>query len=238
MLEINAIDTYRGPAQILQRVSLTVRDRECVCLVGRNGAGKTTTIDSVIGLLPIRSGKISFGGEVISRLPPHLRARRGIGYAPEDAAIFPDLTVAENIEICRWLAESSGRVKGTSDTETKDRIFAVFPEVKEFMQRSGLHLSGGQKKMVAIARVLALSPAILLLDEPFEGLAPFVVTRFIEAVKKIKSLGISTLIAASNLTNAIRVADRLYAIDRGEIIYEGEPQRAFENEELMKTIRG
>jgi len=238
MLEINAIDTYRGPAQILQRVSLTVRDRECVCLVGRNGAGKTTTIDSVIGLLPIRAGKVSFGGEVISRLPPHQRARRGIGYAPEDAAIFPDLTVAENIEICRWLAESSGRVKGTSDAETKDRSFAVFPEVKDFMQRSGLHLSGGQKKMVAIARAMALSPAILLLDEPFEGLAPFVVTRFIEAVKKIKSLGISTLIAASNLANAARVADRLYAIDRGEIIYEGEPQRAFENEELMKTIRG
>ena len=238
MLEINAIDTYRGPAQILQRVSLAVRDRECVCLVGRNGAGKTTTIDSVMGLLPIRSGKINFQGETISRLPAYQRARRGIGYAPEDAGIFPDLTVAENIEICRFLAESSGRVKGTSDAETKERIFAVFPEVKDFMQRSGLHLSGGQKKMVTIARAMALAPTILLLDEPFEGLAPFVVKRFIEAVKKIKSLGISTLIAASNLANATRVADRLYAIDRGEIIYEGEPQRAFENEELMKTIRG
>jgi len=238
MLEISAIDTYRGPAQILQRISLVVRDRECVCLVGRNGAGKTTTIDSVIGLLPIRSGKISFQGETISRLPAYQRARRGIGYAPEDAGIFPDLTVAENIEICRFLAESSGRGKGTSDAETKERIFTVFPEVKDFMQRAGLHLSGGQKKMVTIARAMALAPTVLLLDEPFEGLAPFVVTRFIEAVKKIKSLGISTLIAASNLSNATRVADRMYAIDRGEIIYEGEPQRAFENEELMKTIRG
>jgi branched-chain amino acid transport system ATP-binding protein len=238
MLEVQAIDTYRGPAQILQRVSLTVGDQECVCLVGRNGAGKTTTIDSVIGLLPIRSGKISFQGEVISRLPSYQRARRGIGYAPEDAGVFPDLTVAENIEICRWLAHSSGRTNGTSEAETKARIFTVFPEVQDFMQRSGLHLSGGQKKMVAIARAMALSPKILLLDEPFEGLAPFVVTRFIEAVKKIKSMGISVLIAASNLANATRIADRLYAIDRGEIIYEGEPQRAFENEELMKTIRG
>src|SRR5216683_4158547 len=109
MLEVEAIDTYRGAAQILQRVSLKVGDHECVCLVGRNGAGKTTTIDSVIGLLPIRSGKISFQGEVISRLPSYQRARRGIGYAPEDAGVFPDLTVAENIEICRWLAHSSGR---------------------------------------------------------------------------------------------------------------------------------
>src|SRR5207302_181146 len=144
----------------------------------------------------------------------------GIGYAPEDAGIFPDLSVAENFHICEWLARpvhrSEGR-PGSSDVE--DRVFAVFPEVKAFMQRRGLHLSGGQKKMVAIARAMALSPSILLLDEPFEGLAPLVVTRFIDAVKKIKAMGISLLIAASKLMTAIRIADRLYAIDRGEIIF-------------------
>jgi branched-chain amino acid transport system ATP-binding protein len=238
MLEIEAINTFRGPAQILQGLSLAVGEKESVCLVGRNGAGKTTTIDSIIGLLPVRSGKITFRGQVISRLPPHLRARHGIGYAPEDAGLFPDLTVAENIEICRWLAEDSGRAKQAGEASPDERIFAVFPEVKAFMQRRALDLSGGQKKMVTIARAMALMPAILLLDEPFEGLAPVVVTRFIDAVKKIKEMGISVLIAESNLTNARRVADRLYAIDRGEIIYEGDPARVFENEDVMKTIRG
>src|SRR6266851_2483409 len=231
MLEIEAIDTWRGPAQILRRVSLSVGSRESVCLVGRNGAGKTTTIDSIIGLLPVRSGEI--GG-----LPPHQRARLGIGYAPEDAGLFTDLTVAENFQVCRWMAEASGRQDQVSEAETDRRIYAVFPEVQQFTQRRGLFLSGGQKKMVAIARAMALSPAVLLLDEPFEGLAPVVVTRFIEAVKKIKEMGISVLIAESNLANAVRVADRLYAIDRGEIIYQGDPRQVFENEDVMKTIRG
>jgi branched-chain amino acid transport system ATP-binding protein len=208
-----------------------------VCLVGRNGAGKTTTIDSIIGLLPVRSGKITFRGQVISGIAPHLRARHGIGYAPEDAGLFPDLTVAENIEICRWLAQDSGRAE-QAGVDPDQRIFAVFPEVKTFMGRRALDLSGGQKKMVAIARAMALLPSILLLDEPFEGLAPVVVTRFIEAVKKIKDMGISVLIAESNLTNARRVCDRLYAIDRGEIIYDGDPGRVFENEDVMKMIRG
>jgi branched-chain amino acid transport system ATP-binding protein len=119
-----------------------------------------------------------------------------------------------------------------------ERILAVFPEVKEFTGRRGLNLSGGQKKMVAIARAMTLSPSILLLDEPFEGLAPVVVNRFIDAVKKIKGMGISLLIAESNLNTATRIADRLYAIDRGEIIFQGDPKNALGNEEVMKTIRG
>src|SRR5438067_1764683 len=109
MLELQKIDTYRGRAQILRQVSLSVGEKEAVCLVGRNGAGKTTTIDSIIGLLPLRAGTITFQGKDISRLPPHRRARMGIGYAPEDAGLFPDLTVSENFQICRWLAETSGR---------------------------------------------------------------------------------------------------------------------------------
>src|SRR5207245_2693461 len=119
-----------------------------------------------------------------------------------------------------------------------ERTCSIFPEVREFLTRRGLHLSGGQKKMVAISRAMALSPSVLLLDEPFEGLAPVVVTRFIEAVKAIKALGISVLIAESNLVNATRVADRLYAIDRGEIIFRGQPNEVFQNEDVMKTIRG
>ena len=119
-----------------------------------------------------------------------------------------------------------------------DRVFDVFPEVRSFLTRRGLHLSGGQKKMVAITRAMSLAPSVLLLDEPFEGLAPVVVTRFIEAVRTIKAMGISILIAESNLVNATRVCDRLYAIDRGEIIFEGNPRDVFSNEDVMRTIRG
>ena len=236
MLEVERINTFRGPAQVLRGLSLTVRDGESVCLVGRNGAGKTTTIDSIMGLLPIRSGTLTFNGVDITRLPTHERALCGIGYSPEDAGIFPDLTVAENFQISQSLAR--GKRAPVAAGGIDERVLALFPEVKDFTQRRGLFLSGGQKKMVAIGRAMTLSPSILLLDEPFEGLAPVIVTRFIEAVTKIKAMGISLLIAESNLMSASRVADRLYAIDRGEIIFEGDPRRAFDDEEVMRTIRG
>ncbi len=238
MLELDRVNTYRGPAHVLRNVSLAVRGTEAVCLVGRNGAGKTTTIDSIMGLLLPRSGRITFNGRDITRLPPHERARAGIGYAPEDAGIFPDLTVAENFQISQSLGAAREGRTVASGAELDPRILAVFPEVKDFTQRRGLNLSGGQKKIVAIARAMALAPTVLLLDEPFEGLAPVVVSRFIDAVKRIKEMGISLLIAESNLVNASRVADRLYAIDRGEIIFEGSPKAAFENTEVMKTLRG
>lgn len=239
MLELERLNVFRGPAQVLRNLSLTVADREAVCLVGRNGAGKTTTIDGIMGLLPVRSGRVALGGRDITKLPTHQRALAGIGYSPEDAGIFPDLTVAENFRISQSLARSAGKggavVAGNGIDE---RVLNLFPEIGDFTGRRGLFLSGGQKKMVAIGRAMTLSPSILLLDEPFEGLAPVVVSRFIDAVKQIKAMGISLLIAESNLMTASRVADRLYAIDRGEIIFEGEPKRAFENPGVMKTIRG
>ena len=235
MLDVERINTYRGPAHVLRNLSLTVGDRESVCLVGRNGAGKTTTIDSIMGLLPLRDGRVHFRGRDVTRTPAHERAALGIGYAPEDCGIFPDLSVAENFEITEWLQARTKRGAAAAD---RARIFSVFPEVQTFLTRRGLHLSGGQKKMVAITRAMTLSPSILLLDEPFEGLAPVVVTRFIEAVRAIKAMGISVLIAESNLANAARVCDRLYAIDRGEIIFEGRPEDVFRNEEVIQTIRG
>jgi branched-chain amino acid transport system ATP-binding protein len=232
ILELERIDTFRGAAHVLRGVSLRVGAAEAVCLVGRNGAGKTTTLESAIGLLAVRAGRVAFRGRDVTRRPAHERARLGIGYAPEDAGIFPDLSVEANPPIGRWLAPDGG---GRS---AEERARALFPELDALATRRGLNLSGGQKKMVAIARAMALSPAVLLLDEPFEGLAPVVVTRFIDAARKINAMGISLLIAESNVTNAARVADRLYAIDRGEIIFEGEPRRVMDDAEVMKTLRG
>ncbi len=207
MLELERIETYRGPAQILRSISLTVGAGEAVCLVGRNGAGKTTTIDTIMGLLPSRSGVVRFKGQEVTRWPAHERARMGIGYAPEDCGIFPDLTVEENFQITAWLG------KETPTAAPDGTIFAIFPEIKEFLTRRGLHLSGGQKKMLAI-------------------------TRFIEAVRAIKALGVSVLIAESHVQNAGRIADRLYAIDRGEIIFAGRPAQLTGNAEVMKTLHG
>jgi branched-chain amino acid transport system ATP-binding protein len=238
LLELEGLQTYRGAAHVLRGVSLTVRARETVCLVGRNGAGKTTTIESVMGLLPVRAGHVRLEGRELGRLATHQRARLGLGYAPEDAGIFPDLTVAENFEISEWLARDAGRLGTGGAGSLEERVFGLFPEVRDFMQRRGLNLSGGQKKMVAIARALTLVPAVLLLDEPFEGLAPVVVNRFIDAVHRIKAMGVSLLIAESNLATATRIADRLYAIDRGEIIFHGDPQVALADPEVMKTLRG
>ena len=238
MLEIQGINTFRGPAHVLNGVSLTVGAQEVVCLVGRNGAGKTTTIESINGLLPVRSGTLRFRGEDITRLPAHKRAQRGIGYAPEGASIFPDLTVSENLMISRWLSEKAVKSRGDGGEVGEDRVFSVFPEVRGLLSRRGLNLSGGQKKMVAIARAMALSPFLLLLDEAFEGLAPAVIGRFRDAVIMIKQMGISILIAESNLVNAAAIADRLYAIDRGEIIFHGSPQDALGNEDVMRTLRG
>ena len=238
MLEVTAIDTYRGPAHILHGVSLRVGSNEVVCLVGRNGAGKTTTIESIMGFLPLRAGQITFGGERLDRLPPHERAKRGIGYSPENAGVFPELSVGENLMISRWLGDEVAKRRGGPRTDPEEQAFAVFPEVRDLLARQGLHLSGGQRKMVAVARAMMLSPSLLLLDEAFEGLAPVIVNRFTEAVMKIKALGVSILMAESHLTAATRIGDRLYAIDRGEIIFEGPPKAALADERVMKALRG
>ena len=240
MLEVNAIDTYRGAAHILNGVSLRVDKQEVVCLVGRNGAGKTTTIDSIMGFLPVRTGKITFQDEDVTSLPPHERARRGIGYSPEDCGVFPELSVAENLMISKWLGDEVVKRRDGSDTrpDPEAQAFGVFPEVQSLLARQGLHLSGGQRKMVAISRAMMISPTLLLLDEAFEGLAPVIVNRFTDAVMKIKAMGISILMAESHLAAASRIGDRLYAIDRGEIIFHGSPKDALADDKVIKALRG
>jgi len=239
VLDVKAIDTFRGPAHILHGVSLTVDKQEVVCLVGRNGAGKTTTIESIMGFLPVNAGQIEFNGENLSTLPPHERAKRGIGYSPEDCGVFPELSVGENLMISRWLGDEVARRRGEgARADPEAQAFGVFPEVKDLLQRQGLHLSGGQRKMVAIARAMMLTPTLLLLDEAFEGLAPVIVNRFTDAVMKIKAMGVSILMAESHLGAATRIGDRLYAIDRGEIIFHGLPKEALANEKVVKALRG
>jgi branched-chain amino acid transport system ATP-binding protein len=239
VLEVKAIHTYRGSAHVLNRVSLRVDKQEVVCLVGRNGAGKTTTIESIMGFLPLHAGQVLFDNEDLTRLAPHERAKRGIGYSPEDCGIFPELSVDDNLMISRWLGdEVSLRRDGVKRPDPQAQAFGVFPEVQELLRRQGMHLSGGQRKMVAIARAMMLSPSLLLLDEAFEGLAPVVVNRFTEAVMKIKAMGVSILMAESHLAAASRIGDRLYLIDRGEVIFHGSPKDARTDERVMKALRG
>src|SRR5262245_22497996 len=191
-----------------------------------------------MGFLPLRAGQITYNGEELTKLPPHARARRGIGYSPEDCGVFPELSVDENLMISRWMGEEVARKQGASSTDPEQHAFAVFPEVKNLLGRQGMHLSGGQRKMVAVARAMMLAPKLLLLDEAFEGLAPVVVNRFTEAVMKIKALGVSILMAESHLAAAVRIGDRLYAIDRGEIIFHGAPRDALADEKVVRALRG
>ena len=234
MLEIKNVHTRRGVVDVLHNVTLEVYEQEVVCLVGRNGAGKTTVAETIMGHLSMRSGQIVFRGEDISLLPPHQRVRRGIGYAPDYCGIFPNLTVAENMMISELVNKNSRQGK----LDRKCQIVSIFPEIQEFLKRPGVNLSGGQKKMLAIARAMTLFPSLLVLDEALEGLAPIVVSRFIDAVFKIKEMGITLLLAESNLRVASRIADRMYAIDRGEIIFHGTPDQFLNNKELVKTIYG
>lgn len=232
MLKVVNIDSYIDSTRILRNVSLSVDKGETVVLIGRNGAGKTSTIKSIMGMMNVKSGKIFFNGEDITNKPPYYIAKKGIGYCPEDRRIFPDLTTSENIQIGMQMLSEDERKKTIED------ILTIFPELKKLMNRKGSQLSGGEQKMLSIARALAMKPSLLLLDEPLEGLAPVVVKRLSEAMQRIKELGVSMLIAESNISKAISIADKAYVIERGEIIYEGPPFKIYEDERVMKVLAG
>jgi branched-chain amino acid transport system ATP-binding protein len=234
VLELDRINTYRGPAQILREVSLRVGDGESICLVGRNGAGKTTTIDSIMGLLPVRSGRVTFRDRDITRLPAHERALLGIGYAPEDCGIFPDLSVEENFQITAWIVPPRASARRGGD----ERVFSVFPEVKGFMTRRGLHLSGGQKKMVAITRAMSLAPSILLLDEPFEGLAPIIVRDLLATCRALAEAGQTILVVEQNISAAMSLADRVYIINNGHIVEEMTAQAVHDQPAVLHRYLG
>ncbi len=229
LLKIENLDVFIGSTQILRNISLGVNEGEIVCLLGRNGAGKSSIIKSTIGLYPSRSGKITFKEKDITPLSPRKKVLSGIGYSPEDTRIFTELTVEENINLSTW-------VRGKGEIFSYEKIFAIFPKIKDFLDRKGLNLSGGEKKMVSIARALALNPSLLLLDEAFEGLAPLVVNHFMEALRQIRKLGVTILLGESNARIVSQVTERTYIVERGEIIFEGHPREILENERLLKLV--
>jgi branched-chain amino acid transport system ATP-binding protein len=227
MLEVEGIHTFYGLSHILFDVSLRVEPREVVCLLGRNGAGKTTTMRSVIGITPPKQGVIRFKGEEITGKEPYLLARKGISYIPDDRRIFADLTVGENLEIAEKKAKSG-------EEWNKERVYGLFPALKTIESRRGGCLSGGEQKMLAIARALMGNPELMLLDEPFEGLAPVLVRAIEEQIRKLRDVGLTVLLAEQNVRSALRLSDRAYIIDNGQIRYQGSIEELRENEEVRK----
>jgi len=227
MLEVEEIHTFYGLSHILFGVSLKVDPGQVVCLLGRNGAGKSTTLKSIIGLTPPKRGSIRFKEEEIAGKQPYMLVRKGIGYVPDERRIFADLTVADNLEI------AERRVKGIEGWD-KDRVFGLFPVLKNIASRSGGCLSGGEQKMLAIARALMGNPELLLLDEPTEGLAPLMVRAIEEQVSALKEAGLTVLLAEQNVKTTLKLSDHGYIIDDGTIRYHGTVEELKENEEVRK----
>jgi branched-chain amino acid transport system ATP-binding protein len=214
ILRVEDIYTYYGLSQVLFGVSLRVARGECVCLLGRNGVGKTTTMRSIIGLTPPRRGRVMWKGHDVAGRPPYQVARAGIGFIPEDRRIFADLTVWENLDV----ASRGGRNGGGW---TVERVFDLFPKLRELMNRQGGFLSGGEQQMLTIARTLMGNPELLLLDEPSEGLAPLVVEHLKEQIARLKQEGLTILLAEQNIGFSLDLADRVYVLEKGHIRFDG-----------------
>jgi branched-chain amino acid transport system ATP-binding protein len=217
LLEIRGLETAYGDSQVLFGISLEVQRGEVVALLGRNGAGKTTTLSSVMGLVSARAGSIRFDGAEIRGRQPFEACRAGLGFVPENCRLFPGLTVAENFAAARRPARAGPRRWDRAE------VLQLFPDVEKFLGRPAGTLSGGEQRMVAIARTLLGNPTVLLLDEPSEGLAPLVVAAILERLKRLKAAGTTVLISEQNLRFATELADRVSVIERGEIRYEGTP---------------
>ena len=228
MLEVSDLEVYYGLSHILFGVTLRAARGEVVALPGRNGAGKSTTLKAIMGLVPPSAGRVLFRGEDLARKPPHLICRKGIGFVPEDRRIFPDLSVRENLEVGR-------RRGGNGDPMgSLERVFGLFPTLRDLAGRPGDSLSGGEQQMLAIARTLVGDPALLLLDEPSEGLAPRVVQDLAGHIQQLKREGMTILLSEQNLHFAARVSDRVYILEKGRIQYEGTVQQLRADAEVRR----
>ncbi|MBP7528216.1 MAG: ABC transporter ATP-binding protein [Syntrophorhabdaceae bacterium] len=224
MLDVNGIDTYYGLSHILFDVTLKVNAGEVVGLLGRNGAGKSTTMKSIMGIVPPRKGTITLKGKEITGEKPFMLFRQGIGYVPDDRRVFADLCVDDNLDI----------VYQRSKDWNKERVYGLFPALKEIKTRRAGHLSGGEQQMLTIARALMGSPELLLLDEPTEGLAPLIVRDLEQQILRLKDVGISILLSEQNVRSALKMITRAYVIDNGRIRFEGTVQELEANEEVKR----
>jgi branched-chain amino acid transport system ATP-binding protein len=231
MLQVIDIHTYYGESHVLHGVSLEVPDSSVVALMGRNGMGKTTTIHSIIGLVPPRRGKIQFLSNDIAGLPPYAIAKMGIGLVPQGRRIFPSLTVKENILI-------GTRNRGSGQTWNLDRIYEAFPILKDRASHRGNHLSGGEQQMLSIARALMTNPKLLLMDEPTEGLAPLLVHEIGQIIKQLKASGLSILLVEQNLTLTLGLADYVYIMSNGAIVYHSTPEELKNNDAVKAQLLG
>jgi branched-chain amino acid transport system ATP-binding protein len=228
ILEIQRIDAYYGIGHILQGLSLNVAEGEVVALLGRNGAGKTTTLRCITGLTPPRKGEIRYKGRDIVRVEPHRISQMGIALVPETRGIFSYLTARENLAIAR-------RPNSRWQMET---VLERFPKLRERLDNKGRLLSGGEQQMLAIARALLTGPDLLLLDEPSQGLAPLIVNAVMGTIEKLKSEGVSMLLVEQNAEMALQLADRVYVIDHGTVVFEGTPERLRSDRQVMTTYLG
>lgn len=232
MLELQDVHTYYGESHILNGVSLRVAEGEAVGLLGRNGAGKTTTIRTIIGFTPPRRGQIHFKGSQVAGWPPHKIARLGIGLVPQGRGIFRSLTVRENLTMAARSGEQSGA------GWTLERALQHFPRLKERQANYGDQLSGGEQQMLAIARALMTNPSLMLLDEPSEGLAPIIVREIGEVVMDLKASGVPLVLVEQNLSLALHIVDRVYVMNKGQIVFEGTPRALVADEQLHRQYLG
>jgi len=214
-LALRSVDAWYGAAQVVHGATLAVGAGEVVALIGRNGAGKTSLLRTVMGLMPRSAGAVELDGASIVHLPPYRRARRGLGYVPEDRRIFTDLTVRENLLIA---------ARPRSDGFGERDLLEIFPNLGEMLDRSASQMSGGEQQMLAVARTLAANPSVVLLDEPSEGIAPLIVNRMKRAVLAMRSRGVAVLLAEQNLAFVAGLADRAALMEQGQIV--GEATRA------------
>jgi branched-chain amino acid transport system ATP-binding protein len=233
MLSVRDLIVDIQGSRVLRGVSFDVGAGEIVCLVGRNGAGKTTTFRTIMGARKPVSGTIVFEGASLLGRRPFQIARLGIGFSPEESEVFGDLTVEENIALPTWTTQSA---RGA--LERIAQAYRVFPKLERYRARGGQALSGGERKMVSIARALALDPKLLLLDEPTEGLSPAIVPSIVDGLSAIKAQGHSIFIAESNVHHVPEFTDRLYVIERGEIIFAGKPADARKDPAVVRVIEG
>ena len=219
LLSVEDLSAGYGSVTVLERLSIELHEGEVIAILGPNGAGKTTLLRVISGVVARRDGLVRVDGVILRRPDAHSVARMGIGHVPEGRAIFPGLSVADNLELGTFAL--AGRGKGGSGQETLDRVLELFPRLKERLKQLGGTLSGGEQQMLAIARALMGQPRILLLDEPSLGLSPLMVARVFEALPLIRDQGVSVILVEQNLSHALQLAERGYVLNRGKVAVEG-----------------